>query len=127
MGYSAEEYGRKFGSAPLDISNSIEGDVGTKLSAEAKEEGSLVTTVVELALRFVPTLINLISGETGPSQTDRIIRGKREVRQSHRAGDGGGDSGADWVHQQGRGQRDGEAGHRGCIPGHLPRPGPRHA
>merc|ERR1711941_62169 len=59
--YSAEEYGRKFGSAPLDISNSIEGDVGTKLSAEAKEEGSLVTT-----------LINLISGETGPSQTDRI-------------------------------------------------------
>ena len=42
------------------------------------------------------------------------------------AGDGGGDSGADWVHQQGRGQRDGEAGHRGCIPGHLPRPGPRH-
>lgn len=46
--------------------------MATKLSAEAKEEGSLVTTVVELALRFVPTLINLISGETGPSQTDRI-------------------------------------------------------
>jgi len=70
--YSADEFGRKFGGASNDISNSIDGDVSTKLSAEAKEEGSLITTVVELALKFAPTLINLISGETGPSQTDRV-------------------------------------------------------
>ena len=70
--YSADEFGRKFGGASNDISNSIDGDVANKLSAEAKEEGSLITTVVELALKFAPTLINLISGETGPSQTDRV-------------------------------------------------------
>ena len=70
--YSADEFGRKFGSASNDISNSIDSEVATKLSAEAKEEGSLITTVVELALKFAPTLINLISGETGPSQTDRV-------------------------------------------------------
>ena len=70
--YSAAEFGRKFGGASNDISNSIDGEPATKLSAEAKEEGSLVTTVVQLALKFAPTLINLISGETGPSQTDRV-------------------------------------------------------
>ena len=70
--YSADEFGRKFGGASNDISNSIDSDLSTKLSAEAKEEGSLITTVVELALKFAPTLINLISGETGPSQTDRV-------------------------------------------------------
>jgi len=70
--YSADQFGRKFGGASNDISNSIDGDVANKLSAEAKEEGSLITTVVELALKFAPTLINLISGETGPSQTDRV-------------------------------------------------------
>ena len=70
--YSADEFGRKFGGASNDISNSIDGELATKLSAEAKEEGSLITTVVELALKFAPTLINLISGETGPSQTDRV-------------------------------------------------------
>lgn len=70
--HSAEEFGRKFGGASNDISNSIDSDLSTKLSAEAKEEGSLITTVVELALKFAPTLINLISGETGPSQTDRV-------------------------------------------------------
>merc|ERR1711971_1290359 len=70
--YSADEFGRKFGGAANDITNSIDGDVSTKLSAEAKEEGSLITTVVELALKFAPTLINLISRETGPSQTDRV-------------------------------------------------------
>ena len=71
-GPSQTEFGRKFGGASNDISNSIDGELATKLSAEAKEEGSLITTVVELALKFAPTLINLISGETGPSQTDRV-------------------------------------------------------
>ena len=70
--YSAEEFGRKFGGASNDISNSIDGEPATKLSAEAKQDSSLVTTVVQLALKFAPTLINLISGETGPSQTDRV-------------------------------------------------------
>ena len=28
--------------------------------------------MLQLAVKFVPTLINVISGETGPSQTDRI-------------------------------------------------------
>ena len=42
------------------------------MSPEAKEEGSLTQTVIELVVKFVPTLINIISGETGPSQTDRI-------------------------------------------------------
>jgi len=42
------------------------------VSPEAKEEGSLTQTVIELVVKFVPTLINIISGETGPSQTDRI-------------------------------------------------------
>ena len=70
--YSAEEFGRKFGGASNDISNSIDGEPATKLSAEAKQDSSLVTTVVQLALKFAPTLINLISGQTGPSQTDRV-------------------------------------------------------
>ena len=70
--YSAEEFGRKFGSAPVDaISNNID-DVNTKLSPAAKEDGGLTATIIELAVKFVPTLINIISGETGPSQTDRI-------------------------------------------------------
>ena len=41
-------------------------------SPSAKEEGSLLTTVLELAMKFVPMLLGAISGETGPSQTDRI-------------------------------------------------------
>jgi len=70
--YSAEEFSRKFGSSPSgDLSNSIEAE-DTKLSLEAKEDGGLLTTVLQLAVKFVPTLINVISGETGPSQTDRI-------------------------------------------------------
>jgi len=70
--YNAEEYARKFGSAPVDnISNNID-DVDNKLSPAAKEDGGLTSTIIELAVKFVPTLINIISGETGPSQTDRI-------------------------------------------------------
>merc|ERR1712142_167216 len=69
--YNAEEYARKFGSAPIDdISNDIDDKMDT--SPAAKEEGSLLTTVLELAMKFVPMLLNAISGETGPSQTDRI-------------------------------------------------------
>lgn len=70
--YSAEEFSRKFGSSPSgDLSNSIEAE-DSKLSLEAKEDGGLLSTVLQLAVKFVPTLINVISGETGPSQTDRI-------------------------------------------------------
>ena len=69
---SSDDFARKFGSAPSDLSNSIDSGLDTKVSPEAKEEGSLTQTVIELVVKFVPTLINIISGETGPSQTDRI-------------------------------------------------------
>jgi len=69
---SSDEFARKFGSSPSEISNSIDSGLDNKLSPEAKEEGSLTQTVIELVVKFVPTLINIISGETGPSQTDRI-------------------------------------------------------
>lgn len=69
--YSADEYSRKFGSVS-DISNSIEELDSSDLSPAAKQDEGLVGTVVELALKFVPLLIGVISGETGPSQTDRI-------------------------------------------------------
>jgi len=69
--YTADEYGRKFGSAPIDeISNEI--DETESEPALAKEEGSLLTTVLELGMKFVPMLIDALSGSTGPSQTDRI-------------------------------------------------------
>lgn len=64
--YTVDDYARKFGAAPID--NNISEDT----SALAKEEGSLMTTVMELALKFVPMLIDTLSGSTGPSQTDRI-------------------------------------------------------
>jgi len=69
---SSEEFARKFGSAPAEISNSIDDSGSSSLSPAAKEEGSLTSTIIELVVKFVPTLINIISGETGPSQTDRI-------------------------------------------------------
>eukprot|EP00092_Neocalanus_flemingeri_P072988 GFUD01089950.1.p1 GENE.GFUD01089950.1~~GFUD01089950.1.p1 ORF type:complete len:187 (+),score=51.96 GFUD01089950.1:52-612(+) len=69
--YSSEEYGRKFGSAPIDeISNDIDDKMDT--SPSAKEDGGLLTTVLELAMKFMPMVISALSGETGPSQTDRI-------------------------------------------------------
>lgn len=64
--YTVDDYARKFGAAPID--NNISEDS----LALAKEEGSLMTTVMELALKFVPMLIDTLSGSTGPSQTDRI-------------------------------------------------------
>merc|ERR1712106_84104 len=53
-----------------EISNDIDDKMDT--SPSAKEEGSLLTTVLELAMKFVPMVLSAISGETGPSQTDRI-------------------------------------------------------
>merc|ERR1712203_147939 len=38
----------------------------------AKEEGSLLSTVVEIAMKFAPLIIDTLAGSTGPSQTDRI-------------------------------------------------------
>jgi len=69
--YNAEDYARKFGSAPIDeISNDIDDKMDT--SPSAKEDGGLLTTVLEMAMKFMPLIINALSGETGPSQTDRI-------------------------------------------------------
>ena len=67
--YNADEFARKFGSAPEEINNTIEDG---ELRPAAKEESSLLTTAVELATKIVPLLIGVISGETGPSQTDRV-------------------------------------------------------
>jgi len=67
--YDSEEFARKFGSAPQEITNTIE---DAELRPAAKEESSLLTTAVELATKIVPLLIGVISGETGPSQTDRV-------------------------------------------------------
>ena len=66
--YSAEEYARKFGSAPAEenLTNDIEDE-----KPLAKEEGSLLSTVVEIAMKFVPLIIDTLAGSTGPSQTDR--------------------------------------------------------
>jgi hypothetical protein len=67
--YSVEEYGRKFGAAPID---NLSNDLVESDKPLAKEEGSMLTTVLELAMKFVPMLIDTLSGSTGPSQTDRI-------------------------------------------------------
>merc|ERR1719483_229711 len=69
--YNAEDYARKFGSAPIDeISNDIDDKMDT--SPSAKEDGGLLTTVVEIAMKFAPLIIDTLTGSTGPSQTDRI-------------------------------------------------------
>jgi len=67
--FSSEEFARKFGAAPEDFGNAID---DAALKPAAKEESSLLTTAVELATKIVPLLIGVISGETGPSQTDRV-------------------------------------------------------
>ena len=77
--YSSDEFARKFGSAPEDISNAIEDN----LRPAAKEESSLLTTAVELATKIVPLLIGVISGETGPSQTDRVDGIDLNVNHGH--------------------------------------------
>ena len=66
--YSAEEYARKFGSAPAEENLTNDIDDAKPL---AKEEGSLLSTVVEIAMKFVPLIIDTLAGSTGPSQTDR--------------------------------------------------------
>jgi len=67
--YTAEEYARKFSSAPAEdnLTNAID-----DAKPLAKEEGSLLNTVAEIALKFAPLLIDALTGSTGPSQTDRI-------------------------------------------------------
>jgi len=68
--YSVEEYGRKFG--PSSSLNEISNDIEDTKPLAKEEEGSLLTTVLEIAMKFVPALIDALSGSTGPSQTDRI-------------------------------------------------------
>ena len=68
--YSAEEYARKFGSAPAEENLTNDIDDAKPL---AKEEGSLLSTVVEIAMKFVPLIIDTLAGSTGPSQTDRLV------------------------------------------------------
>ena len=67
--YTAEEYARKFSSAPAEdnLTNAID-----DAKPLAKEEGSLLNTVAEIALKFAPLLIDALTGSTGPSQTDRL-------------------------------------------------------
>jgi len=70
--YSVEEY-RKFGSAPYPIeefSNSIEPEVYP--APKDEEGGGLLVTVIDLAVKFLPVIIDALTGSTGPSQTDRI-------------------------------------------------------
>lgn len=66
---------RKFGN-DLDLDgfseNSIQQGLNKDVSPAAKEEGGIVQTVVEIALKFLPAVIDALSGSTGPSQTDRI-------------------------------------------------------
>ena len=68
--YSAEEYARKFGSAPAE--ENLTNDIADAKPL-AKEEGSLLSTVVEIAMKFVPLIIDTLAGSTGPSQTDRLV------------------------------------------------------
>ena len=72
--YSAEEYARKFGSAPAaeNLTNDID-----DAKPLAKEEGSLLNTVVEIAMKFVPLIIDTLAGSTGPSQTDRFFLSRK--------------------------------------------------
>jgi len=67
--YSVDEYSRKFGAAPYadELSNTIE-----ESSPEKKDDGGLMGTLVELAIKFMPVIIDQLTGNTGPSQTDRI-------------------------------------------------------
>jgi len=71
--FSGRAFARKFGNdADLDggfAENSIVQDVEP---AAAKEEESLIQTVIQVALKFMPIIIETISGTSGPSQTDRI-------------------------------------------------------
>jgi len=73
--FTGREFARKFGNdADLDgfSENSIQQGLNKDVSPSAKEEGGIVQTVVEIALKFLPALIDALSGSTGPSQTDRI-------------------------------------------------------
>jgi len=67
---SAEEFGRKFGGSPNEISNEI--DYQEEVSPAAKEEGGLSATIIDIALQVVPLIVKALTDGTGPSQTDRI-------------------------------------------------------
>jgi hypothetical protein len=64
---------RKFANdADLDggfADNSIHNEL---IPAESKQEGGIVQTIIQVAMKFLPTIIDALSGSTGPSQTDRI-------------------------------------------------------
>jgi len=68
--YTEDDYARKFGSDPVDAN--ISNDIIDSAKPLAKEDGGLLSTVLELAVKFVPMLLDTLSGSTGPSQTDRI-------------------------------------------------------
>lgn len=68
--YTEDDYARKFGSAPVD--SNISNDIMDHAKPLAKEDGGLLSTVLELAVKFVPMLLDTLGGSTGPSQTDRI-------------------------------------------------------
>jgi len=59
--FSGDEYARKLGNDPIDnLSNEIDGD---DTSVKAKEEGSLLSTVLELAMKFLPILMEAMGGD----------------------------------------------------------------
>jgi len=70
--FSGREFARKFGNdADLDggfSDNSIVQDI----QPSAKQDEGLLQTVIQVAMKFMPLIIDAISGNSGPSQTDRI-------------------------------------------------------
>jgi len=65
-----EEYARKMGSPPIDnFSNEIDQNNPTAL---AKEEGSMLNTIIQLAMKFIPMLMEAMTGNerNDPGNTD---------------------------------------------------------
>jgi len=68
--YTADDFGRKFGADP-DLDQNFSNEI-QEANPVAKQDGGIVSTVVEIVLKFLPAVIDALSGSTGPSQTDRI-------------------------------------------------------
>lgn len=77
QGYSLPQQ-QRFGARKFAHDNDLDGGFSENsihkdlTPIEAKEEAGIVQTVIQLAVKFLPTLIDALSGSTGPSQTDRI-------------------------------------------------------
>jgi hypothetical protein len=77
QGYSLPQQ-QRFGARKFAHDNDLDGGFSENsihkdlTPIEAKEEAGIVQTVIQLAVKFLPTRIDALSGSTGPSQTDRI-------------------------------------------------------